>query len=127
MPGVRLRESASMNVLMHEFYANAEGGDALESLRVPVRKVLETQRDRCKRKAELLQQELAVSEEASRYRLQAELLLAFQHEVKRGQSSVVLPNIFEGKDNPPEVTVPLDPRFHTLANANRPFPNYHNF
>jgi len=125
MPGVRIRESASINVLIDEFYASAEWRDALESLRAPVRKVLQTQRDRCKRKAELLQQELAVSEEASRYRLQAELLLAFQHEVKRGQSSVVLPNIFEGKDNPPEVTVPLDPRFDAVGNANRLFRKYH--
>jgi predicted ribosome quality control (RQC) complex YloA/Tae2 family protein len=125
LPGVRVRESASINVLIDEFYASAEWRDALESLRAPVRKVLQTQRDRCKRKAELLQQELAVSEEASRYRLQAELLLAFQHEVKRGQSSVVLPNIFEGKDNPPEVTVPLDPRFDAVGNANRLFRKYH--
>ncbi len=125
IPGVRIRESASINVLIDEFYASAEWRDALESLRAPVRKVLQTQRDRCKRKAELLQQELAVSEEASRYRLQAELLLAFQHEVKRGQSSVVLPNIFEGKDNPPEVTVPLDPRFDAVGNANRLFRKYH--
>jgi predicted ribosome quality control (RQC) complex YloA/Tae2 family protein len=125
MPGVRIRESASINMLIDEFYASAEWRDALESLRAPVRKVLQTQRDRCKRKAELLQQELAVSEEASRYRLQAELLLAFQHEVKRGQSSVVLPNIFEGKDNPPEVTVPLDPRFDAVGNANRLFRKYH--
>ena len=125
MPGVRIRESASINVLIDEFYASAEWRDALESLRAPMRKVLQTQRDRCKRKAELLQQELAVSEEASRYRLQAELLLAFQHEVERGQSSVVLPNIFEGKDNPPEVTVPLDPRFDAVGNANRLFRKYH--
>jgi predicted ribosome quality control (RQC) complex YloA/Tae2 family protein len=125
MPGVRIRESASINVLIDEFYASAEWRDALESLRAPVRKVLQTQRDRCKRKAELLQQELAVSEEASRYRLQAELLLAFQHEVQRGQSNVILPNIFEGKDNPPEVTVPLDPRFDAVGNANRLFRKYH--
>jgi predicted ribosome quality control (RQC) complex YloA/Tae2 family protein len=36
-----------------------------------------------------------------------------------------LPNIFEGKDNPPEVTVPLDPRFDAVGNANRLFRKYH--
>ncbi|HKF38455.1 MAG TPA: NFACT family protein, partial [Ktedonobacteraceae bacterium] len=134
MPGVRIRESASINVLIDEFYASAEWRDALESLRAPVRKGLQTQRDRCKRKAELLRQELAVSEEASRYRLQAELLLAFQHEVKRGQSGVVLPNIFEGQASLPSplsivdgegVVVPLDPRFDAVGNANRLFRKYH--
>ena len=125
MPGIRIQESTSINVLIDEFYASAEWRDALESLRAPVRKVLQTQRDRCKRKAELLQKELVVSEEATQYRLQAELLLALQHEVKQGQSSVVLPNIFEDQDNPPEVTVPLDPRFDAVSNANRLFHKYH--
>jgi predicted ribosome quality control (RQC) complex YloA/Tae2 family protein len=124
-PGIRIRESASINVLIDEFYAGAEWRDAMESVRTPVRKILQTRLDRCKRKAELLQQELAVSEEASRYRLQAELLLAYQHEVKQGQSSVVLQNFFEDEASPPGVTIPLDPRFDAVGNANHLFHKYH--
>ncbi len=119
MPGLRIRESASINILIDEFYAGAEWRDAMESVRKPLRKVLQTQLERCKRKAELLQQELSVSEDASRYRLQAELLLAYQFEVKQGQSSVVLPNIFEDKSQSLDVTIPLDPRFNAVGNANR--------
>ncbi len=125
MPGVRIRESPSMNVLIDEFYAGAEWRDALESVRAPMRKALKTQLERRQRKAELLQQELAVSEEAARTRLQAELLLAYQHEVKQGQSSVVLQNIFENQASPSEVTIPLDPRFDAVGNANRLFRKYH--
>jgi predicted ribosome quality control (RQC) complex YloA/Tae2 family protein len=125
LPGTLIRESASMNALIEEFYAGAEWRDAMENVRTPVRKVLQAQLERCKRKSVLLQQELAVSEEASRYRLQAELLLAFQHEVKQGQPSVVLHNIFEDEANPPEVTIPLDPRFDAVGNANRLFHKYH--
>jgi predicted ribosome quality control (RQC) complex YloA/Tae2 family protein len=125
MPGMRIRESLSMNVLLDEFYTDAEWRDALESVRAPVRKVLQTQLERRKRKAELLQQELAASEEAARFRLQAELLLAYQHEVKQGQSSVVLQNIFENWASPSEVTIPLDPRFDAVGNANRLFHKYH--
>src|SRR6266496_2070732 len=125
IPGVHIRESTSINILIDEFYAGAEWRDAMESVRTPVRKVLQTQLERCKRKAVLLQQELAVSEEAGRYRLQAELLLAYQHEVKRGQSSVVLNNFFENEASPPEVTIPLDPRFDAVGNANRLFHKYH--
>jgi predicted ribosome quality control (RQC) complex YloA/Tae2 family protein len=124
-PGVRIRESASINVLIDEFYAGAEWRDAMESVRAPVRKVLQAQLERCKRKSALLQQELAVSEEADRYRLQAELLLAYQHEVKQGQSSVVLQNFFEEEASPTEVTIPLDPRFNAVSNANRFFHKYH--
>ena len=125
LPGVRIRESASINVLIDEFYAGAEWRDAMESVRAPVRKVLQTQLERCKRKAELLQQELVASEEANRYRLQAELLLAYQHEVKQGQSSVALQNFFEDGSGPSEVIIPLDPRFDAVGNANRLFHKYH--
>src|SRR6266581_2565784 len=125
MPGMRMRDSVSINILIDEFYTGAEWRDAMESVRNPLRKVLQTQFERCKRKSALLQQELSVSEDASRYRLQAELLLAYQHEVKQGQSSVVLQNFFEDEAHPLEVTIPLDPRFDAVGNANRLFRKYH--
>ena len=125
LPRMRIRESSSINILIDEFYAGAEWRDAMESVRAPVRKVLQTKLERCKRKSALLQQELAVSEDASRYRLQAELLLAYQHEVKQGQSSVVLQNFFEAEANPSEVAISLDPRFDAVGNANRFFHKYH--
>ncbi len=125
LTGMRLRESSSIDVLIDEFYAGAEWRDAMERVRAPVRKVLQTQLERCKRKSALLKQELAVSEDASRYRLQAELLLAYQHEVKQGQSSAVLQNFFDDEANQSEVTIPLDPRFDAIGNANRLFHKYH--
>ncbi len=88
VPDVRIRHSPSLNVLLDDYYARTEWRDAMEGVRAPLRKVLQTQRDRCKRKAELLQKEMAAAEEAARYRLQGELLLAHQHEIQQGQSSV---------------------------------------
>ncbi|HYX48957.1 MAG TPA: NFACT family protein, partial [Ktedonobacteraceae bacterium] len=125
VPGMRIRESTSINVLIDEFYVGAEWRDAMESVRNPLKKVLQTQLERCKRKAELLQQELSASEDASRYRLQAELLLAYQHEVQQGQSNVVLQNYFENEAYPTEVSIPLDPRYDAVGNANRLFHKYH--
>jgi predicted ribosome quality control (RQC) complex YloA/Tae2 family protein len=122
---MRIQESASINTLIDAFYAGAEWRDAMESVRVPVRKVLQAQLERCRRKSALLQQELAVSEDASRYRLHAELLLAYQHEVGHGKNSVVLQNFFENEVNASEVTIPLDPRFDAVGNANRLFHKYH--
>jgi predicted ribosome quality control (RQC) complex YloA/Tae2 family protein len=124
---VLVRESPSINVLLDEYYARAEWRDAMEGVRAPLRKVLQTQRDRCMRKAELLQQELATSEEAARYRLQGELLLAYQNEVQQGQNSIAVENIFEstGEGQAPIITIPLDPRFDAVGNANRLFNKYH--
>lgn len=122
-PGVQVRTSSSINALIDEYYAGAEWRDAMESVRSPIRKVLQTQRERTIRKAQLLQQELAASEEANTYRLQAELLLAYQHEIQQGQTSVVVQNFFDGEAR--DVTIPLDPRFDAVGNANRLFNKYH--
>jgi predicted ribosome quality control (RQC) complex YloA/Tae2 family protein len=123
MPNIHVRQSPSINVLLDDYFAHNEWRDALESLRSPLRKVLQTQRERCKRKAELLQQEMATLEEAARYRLYGDLLLAHQSEIPPGQKNVTLQNYFvEASD---VVTVPLDPRFDAMGNAQRYFNKYH--
>ncbi len=124
VPDVRIRHSPSINVLLDDYYARTEWRDAMEGVRTPLRKILQTQRDRCKRKAELLQHEMAASEEAARYRLQGDLLLAHQHEIQQGLSNITLQNFFNGDENE-MVTVPLDPRFDAIGNANRMFNKYH--
>jgi len=125
MPAVQVSAVSSINVLLDEYYGRAEWRDALESLRAPIRKVLQTQRDRCKRKAVLLQQEMAASEEAARYRLYGDLLLVYQHEVQQGQQTVGLQNYFMEDGSLPLVKVPLDARFDAISNANRYFNKYH--
>ncbi|HLI09918.1 MAG TPA: NFACT RNA binding domain-containing protein [Ktedonobacteraceae bacterium] len=128
VPGMHLRSLPFMNAVLDEFYARAEWRDAMEDMRAPIRKALQTHLERGRRKAELLQQELAKAEEAAQYRLQAELLLAHQHEVQQGQTSIALPNFYAESDaqgNLPEVTIPLDPRFDAVGNANRLFNRYH--
>ncbi|MGH2494665.1 MAG: Rqc2 family fibronectin-binding protein [Ktedonobacteraceae bacterium] len=125
MPGVSVLASSSINTIIDEFYAGAEWRDAMESVRSPVRRVLHTQLERCKRKAEALQKELAASEEANQYRLWADLLLAHQNDVRQGQQSVTLQNFFEDQETPALVTVPLDPRLDAVGNANRIFHKYH--
>jgi predicted ribosome quality control (RQC) complex YloA/Tae2 family protein len=128
MPGTRVRQSPSINVLLDDYFAHSEWRDALESLRSPLRKVLQIQRDRCRRKAELLQRELATSAEAARYRLYGDLLLAHQHGITQGQKNATLQNYFVEASNADDqsdvVTVPLDPRFDAVGNANRYFNKY---
>lgn len=125
VPAVQVRSRSSINILLDEYYGRAEWRDALESLRAPIRKILQTQRDRCKRKAELLQQEMTASEEAARYRLYGDLLLAHQHEIQQGQQTIDLQNYFTEDGSLPLVKVPLDPRFDAISNANRYFNKYH--
>jgi predicted ribosome quality control (RQC) complex YloA/Tae2 family protein len=123
MPDIHMRQSPSINVLLDDYFAHNEWRDALKGLRSPLRKVLQTQRDRCRRKAELLQQEMATSEEAAQYRLCGDLLLAHQSEISQGQKHVTLQNYFG--EGPDVVTVSLDPRFDAVGNAQRYFNKYH--
>jgi predicted ribosome quality control (RQC) complex YloA/Tae2 family protein len=128
VPEMSARVVSSMNFLLDDYFARAEWRDAVDSLRAPIRKVLQGQRDRCKRKAEILQQEMSSSDEAARYRLYGDLLLAHQYEVGQGQPNVVLENYFaedSAASGEPGVTVPLDPRFDAVTNANRYFHKYH--
>ncbi len=134
--GVEVRDEISVNMLLDDYFERAEWRDALETLRAPMRKILQSQLERCKRKAELLQQEMAVIEEAAQYRLQGELLLAYQHEIQQGQTTIALHNFFtqqntgDGVDSEDSeqrnmVSVILDPRFDAVGNANRFFNKYH--
>ena len=128
MPDVHIRQSPSMNVILDDYYARIEWRDAMEGVRSPIRKVLQTQRDRCIRKADMLQQEMAQTEEAARYRLQAELLLAYQNDVHQGQATVTLHNFYVDEarqDEQSAITMTLDPRFDAVGNANRMFNKYH--
>ncbi|GCE28015.1 hypothetical protein KDA_34990 [Dictyobacter alpinus] len=123
---IRLRQSPSINVLLDDYFARAEWSDALDSLRAPLRKILQTNSERCKRKNELLQQEMNNSAEAANYRLYGELLLAHQQEVGQGPASVMLENYFDQDgQGETQVKVPLDPRFDAVTNANRYFNKYH--
>jgi len=126
-PTLSVRPSPLLNTLVDDYYAGTEWRDAMGSVRAPLKKILHNQRERCRRKVELLHQELTVAEEAGRYRLHAELLLTQQNSVTRGQQSVELENYQagEGAEAPVLVNVPLDPRFDAVENANRLFHKYH--
>jgi predicted ribosome quality control (RQC) complex YloA/Tae2 family protein len=117
-----LRASASVNEMLATFYHDAEWRLALESAKRELRHLLTTIHDRCIRKDEALRGELAAIDEAHTLREEADLLLAFQTEIARGQSSVTLENPFgEGSTR----TLALDPRFSAVENANRRYARYH--
>ncbi len=123
---IHVRTSPSINVILDDYYARAEWFDAMEGVRAPTRKVVQTQRDRCRRKAELLNKELSASEEAKQYRLYGDLLLAHQQDVQQGQTTTTLQNFFDtsGGEKATFVNVPLDPRFDAIGNSNRYFNKY---
>src|SRR5262249_44942596 len=86
-PEAELRQAAGVNDLLAAYFAGAEWRGAVEGAKGELRHLLQTQHDRCRRKAEVLAGELAALEEAQQLRLEADLLLAFQSAVPPGTSS----------------------------------------
>ncbi|HET9980211.1 MAG TPA: NFACT family protein, partial [Ktedonobacterales bacterium] len=104
--GADLRPSASVDEMLATFFHDAEWRLAVDGARRDLRHLLQTVRDRCVRKDEALRGELAAIAEAQALREEADLLLAFQAEIARGQHSVTLENPFgEGTTR----TLTLDP------------------
>lgn len=113
------------NDLLDSYYRGAEWRDALQSAKADVARALQTQRERCLRKAELLQRDLEEAQAGERLRLEGEMLLAFGQEVRPGQTSLVIDNPFATGDTPETLTIALDPHASAVENANRRFARYH--
>jgi predicted ribosome quality control (RQC) complex YloA/Tae2 family protein len=119
---VSLRACASVNEMLAIYYHDAEWRLALDSARRDLRHLLQTVRDRSTRKDEVLRGELAAIDEAQALREEADLLLAFQAEIARGQTSITLEDPLGDGINR---TLALDPRFTAVENANRRYARYH--
>lgn len=126
-PDALLRAELGANALLAVFYEDAEWRAAVESAKGDLRHILQTNRDRCMRKAETLAAELRALDEAARLRVEADLLLAFQTEVPARAASFTTGNPFAagGDGNESTITIALEPRLSAVANATRKYERYH--
>ncbi|HEY7357868.1 MAG TPA: NFACT RNA binding domain-containing protein, partial [Ktedonobacterales bacterium] len=114
-----------VNDLLDSYYRGAEWRDALQGTKADVARALQTHRERCLRKAELLARDLAATRAGERLRLEGEMLLAFGQEFAPGQASLVIDNPFASDDAPETLTITLDPQASAVENANQRFARYH--
>ncbi|HEY7357730.1 MAG TPA: NFACT RNA binding domain-containing protein [Ktedonobacterales bacterium] len=119
------RSFERVNDLLDSYYRGAEWRDALQGTKADVARALQTHRERCLRKAELLARDLAETRAGERLRLEGEMLLAFGQELTPGQTSLVIDNPFAADDAPEKLTIVLDPQASAVENANQRFARYH--
>jgi predicted ribosome quality control (RQC) complex YloA/Tae2 family protein len=124
-PGATLRETPTVNEALATYYQDAEWRVTVEGAKGELRRLLQTNRERCRRKADALQGELGGLEEARRLREEADLLLAFQSELPERAASVTLENPIAVDGEPATITLDLDPRYGVVGNANRRYARYH--
>lgn len=123
-PEDTLRPIASVNDALDLLFTGAEWRVEMEQAKGDLRRLLQTQRDRCLRKREALQTELAAQQEANQLRREADTLLAFQSEVAHGAKSATLPDAWASEEGE-TLTIALDPQFSAVENANRRYARYH--
>jgi predicted ribosome quality control (RQC) complex YloA/Tae2 family protein len=123
-PGATLRAMPSVNEALATYYQDAEWRVTVEGAKGELRRLLQTNRERCQRKAEALHGELGALDEARRLREEADLLLAFQSELPERATSVTLENPF-AESGLATITLELDPRYGVIDNANRRYARYH--
>ncbi len=123
-PEYRLQAAASVNDALDTLFSGAEWRVELEQTKGDLRRLLQTQRDRCVRRGEALATEMAAQAEASQLRREADTLLAFQSEVAVGARSVTLPDAWASEDGA-TLTITLDPQYSAVENANRRYARYH--
>ncbi|HEU5369025.1 MAG TPA: NFACT RNA binding domain-containing protein, partial [Ktedonobacterales bacterium] len=114
-----------VNDLLDSYYRGAEWRDALQGTKADVAHALQTHRERCLRKAELLARDLAETRAGERLRLEGEMLLAFGQEITPGQTRLVIDNPFASDAAPEKLTIALDPQASAVENANQRFARYH--
>lgn len=120
----QLRPLASVNDALDLLFSGAEWRVEMEQAKGDLRRLLQTQRDRCVRKAEALRTEMEAQEEAARLRREADTLLAFQAEVAPGATSATLPDAWASEEGA-TLTISLDPQYSAVENANRRYSRYH--
>jgi predicted ribosome quality control (RQC) complex YloA/Tae2 family protein len=119
------RSFERVNDLLDTYYRGVEWREALQGTKADVARALQTNRERCIRKAELLARDLAETQAGERLRLEGEVLLAFGQDLPPGQTSLVIDNPFASGDVPEKMTISLDPQVSVVENANRRFARYH--
>ncbi len=104
-----------------EYAANFQG-QPVNPEKTLLQKLLVQETARLARKETILAAELAAADEADKYRVYGDILMANLHAVPAGASQIILPNLYDDAAAP--IAIPLDPLLSPVANAKRHYARY---
>ncbi|SHH06272.1 Predicted component of the ribosome quality control (RQC) complex, YloA/Tae2 family, contains fibronectin-binding (FbpA) and DUF814 domains [Thermosyntropha lipolytica DSM 11003] len=110
----------SMNAACDEFFKEKMRLIRLESLKTNILKNLREFLNKAYKKQEHLKQDFSRAEENKKYKEWGELLTAYAHQYKKGDTKAVLEDFYTGE----KVEIELDPRYSPVQNAQRYFKIY---
>jgi len=110
----------NVNEACDVFYTNKLDYMRLESMKVNLSRNIKTILNKAYKKRFYQEGDLAKAEENVKYRVWGEMLTAYAHEYKKGDTSALLNNFYTGE----EMTIELDPRYTPVQNAQKYFKIY---
>ncbi|AJY76450.1 Rqc2 family fibronectin-binding protein [Paenibacillus beijingensis] len=107
---------------LEAFYGDKAERDTVKQRATDLIRFLNNEKNKNEKKLEKLQETLEEAKDAEKYRVLGELLTAYLHSIKKGQTSVEVINYYDEEQAP--VTIALDPLLTPSENAQRYFRKY---
>ena len=114
----------TMNECVDAFYSERALSDIARAKAGSFLRVARAERERAALRARRFQELLEAADDAEAWRIAAELLTAYLHQVPRGASEVYLPNFYDGER---QLRIELNPAKGPLENANAYYRRYNKY
>lgn len=120
--GLEIKSFDTMSELIEFYYAHKDFVYRMNQKTQDLKHLINSNIERCVRKKEIQHRTLKEIENRDIYQLYGELLTANIYSIKKGMTSVTLPNYYSEKME--EVTIPLDGELTPSENAQKYFKKY---
>lgn len=121
-PKREIRAFDSMSAAAEAYYQQVAGRQQFDSLKTSLLNAIAHRAAKIQKKREHLAANQRDIEQADDYRIKGEMLTANMHRVRKGMTSVSLPNYYA--EDQAEIDIALDPKFSPAQNAQRYFKQY---
>lgn len=118
----RQQGCSTMSQALERYFGARDQQDRISQKSASMVRMLKGQIERCEKKLALQEEELASAARMEEYRLMGEIINANLWQLKKGMTSVELPNFYD--ENGGTVTVALDNQLTPVQNAQRYFKKY---
>ncbi|MUG44881.1 NFACT family protein [Paenibacillus woosongensis] len=120
-----IRTFDSISACMEDYYGEKALRDTVKQKTSDLLRFLQNERSKNVKKLTKLQEDLAEAEDAEKYRISGELLLASLHQIEKGDKEAELINYYDEEQKPMRIS--LDPLLTPSENAQRYFKKYNKF
>jgi predicted ribosome quality control (RQC) complex YloA/Tae2 family protein len=119
-PSSSTQQYDSISELLDDFYINKSSQMRIKQKSVDIRKLVQTNLDRCSKKYSLQLRQLEDTKDKDQFKIKGELINANLYQIKEGDKKVTLNNYYTNE----EITINLDPTLTPSQNAQKFFNKY---